>query len=140
MLEIRPHHILCIFGWRGRGYDEQFTGNFNKIVDSLWQVKESELKLVAGADDVCRACPNYNFDQCRLETDTQLSADAIDRRVLKRVDLKTGEIYRVKDLLSRVALDIRPAELISICDGCMWLELGWCAEGLTRGTLFSAET
>ena len=27
MLKIRPHHILCFYGWRGRGYDDVFTEN-----------------------------------------------------------------------------------------------------------------
>ena len=44
MIELRAHHLLCLFGWRGHGYDRPFIDNFNRLVERLdqnTQVKRS---------------------------------------------------------------------------------------------------
>lgn len=132
MIALRAHHLLCIFGWRGDGYSRGFTENLDDLISRL--SSDSKIELVEGADDVCIACPNVENDRCRTYgTHTRMSADHIDRRVLERLELKSGETHRFHQLIARVKANIAPNELSSICGGCDWLPMGWCAEGLKTG-------
>jgi hypothetical protein len=119
-IELRPHHLLCRLGWRGYGYDRAFTETFNRIVERL--DADAEIELVEGADDICRWCPNPAHDQCR--------AHLIDRRVLDYLGLEAGGIHKFGRLAELIKTKITPDELTSICEGCSWLDRGWCAEGL----------
>lgn len=65
MLRLRPHHLNCIPRFQGRGYSDEFCENMNKI-KARFDSKE-EYKLVFGADDVCRCCPNLINGVCKDE-------------------------------------------------------------------------
>lgn len=127
MIELRPHHLLCLVGWRGHGYDRAFTDNFNRLADSL--DRDSEIKLVEGADEICACCPRLNASACRAdEYGGGNAALLIDRRVLENLGLQPGEIYRFDELSGLVREKITAEVLSDICAGCGWLARGWCAE------------
>lgn len=139
MIELRAHHLLCLFGWRGRGYDEEFTDNFNKLIEDL--KLNPMVRLVEGADDVCAACPNLDNDCCRApEYGHGAKAGPIDGRVLERLGVAHGETHCFAELIELVRAKIQPSEISDICGGCAWLKHGWCADGLRSGRLSETVT
>lgn len=42
MLKIRPHHILCMKAYIGKGYSQKFNENMEKIIKTL---KENQSKI-----------------------------------------------------------------------------------------------
>jgi uncharacterized protein len=132
MIELRPHHLLCIFGWRGHGYTPDFTDNFNLVVERL---RGEPFRLVLGPDSICRRCPSLNGDAngrefVQFEESTGDCVGVIDGRVLDRLPLVEGRTYRLAAVGVLIRDLIKPADLTFICAGCSWLGLGWCAAGL----------
>ena len=63
MINLRGHHLLCLQGFQGYGYNEEFTRNMTIIHEKLMNDEES-IHLVNGLDDLCKYCPNLNKDIC----------------------------------------------------------------------------
>ena len=58
MLKLRPHHINCIYFYRGLGYSNEFVKNMDKIVNELKSNDDIKIKFVKSCDDICECCPN----------------------------------------------------------------------------------
>ncbi len=61
-MKLRGHHLICLHFYRGEGYSEDY-------VEHLWKmVKKAEegeiIEVIAGADDICKACPYLQGDIC----------------------------------------------------------------------------
>ena len=128
-MRIRPHHLLCLQTWAGRGYSEAFTENMNRIAAKLREHPEEPVTLAAGADDICAGCPNLLADgRCRSEEKVH-SYDAAVRFLLEnaatdqpvnRNDLPPRP-YRELDLQVRASFGISPVP--GICGDCEWYDL-----------------
>ena len=64
MIRLRGHHLLCIQGFQGYGYSEEFLENMKKIHKKIIS-NEENIQLVTGPDDICKSCPNLNNDKCK---------------------------------------------------------------------------
>ncbi|MDR1665556.1 MAG: DUF1284 domain-containing protein, partial [Puniceicoccales bacterium] len=53
---LRPHHAVCLLGFRGKGYDEKFVEEMGKVWRSLKEGK-GQVRLVEGCDVLCKHCP-----------------------------------------------------------------------------------
>ncbi len=118
MIKLRPHHLLCVHKWRGFGYDENFSTNFQEISDRLGSGEQ--VQIVRGRDDICEKCPRAEGDpDCR-------AADAIDARVSDRLGLDVGSSRPPADILPAASALTVSADLTQICRSCPWL--GLCAD------------
>lgn len=127
VIHLRPHHLICMLGWRDRGYDQAFSDNFNRIIKMM---KDNTLvRLVDGGDDVCSSCPHYGPPECHRQDNTRLPR-AIDTRVLDKLNVDSGGTYRFGFLRRRLIENISPSDLSDICADCTWLPHGWCRSGL----------
>jgi uncharacterized protein len=50
-VRLRPHHLLCMLSYAGRGYSPAFVANFDAVVRRL--EAGEEIVVVSGADDIC---------------------------------------------------------------------------------------
>lgn len=57
-MKLRPHHLMCIQSYVGKGYDEDFVKVMDKITYELRNNKEYLINIVFSTDDICVACPN----------------------------------------------------------------------------------
>ncbi|MCQ2023333.1 DUF1284 domain-containing protein, partial [Clostridium butyricum] len=64
MLIIRPHHINCLFFFKGLGYNYDFTSNMNNIKNTLIKDSNIKIKLVSHCDMICNHCPSKSSDIC----------------------------------------------------------------------------
>ena len=58
MIHLRPHHLLCLQAFRGKGYSESFVKKMTEVHAMLRENPKLEIRLAEGADDLCAACPN----------------------------------------------------------------------------------
>ncbi len=131
-MRIRPHHLLCLQTWVGRGYSEAFTENMNRIAAKLRKHPEEMVILSAGADDICAACPNLLADgRCRSEEKVRrfdakvrilLEKDALNQT--GRGDNLEGETYAALHSRIRESGGVSPHP--DICGDCDWY--GLCEE------------
>lgn len=130
-LVLRAHHILCIQGFRGKGYSKEFVANFASLVERLTTYNDTKIKLIAGPDDICRYCPYLGEDGCyRSARDAERLSQHMDEQVLHRLSLEPSTGLSWTEVLQRLKDNIEPEDLWNICAGCPWLSYNYCVEGL----------
>ena len=133
MIRLRGHTVLCLQGFRGKGYSRVFVDNLSAIHQCLAENPGQMVELLDGPDAVCGACPHRAPSGCSI--DGEASEEAMrnqDREVLARLGLRVGDRVRWSEVLDRIAGSLAGAMLPRICGGCRWLPLGYCAEGIHR--------
>ena len=119
-IKLRPHHLLCIQKFVGRGYDGGFTQNLAKIAEYLSAHPEATVTLVEGCDEVCLPCPNRVEDKC---TDGE-KTDALDGAVLDCCTLKYGDTDIWSHLSKRAREEVfETDEFGKICSACQWYDI-----------------
>lgn len=131
---LRPHHLLCIHGFKGKGYSEAFVENMQVIIDQLKEDTEMEIQLTIGGDMICVECPKHVSDQspsCQYGTCVnEERITALDSRALEALGLSEGERYTFKEVIDRIGTVFDEKKFHYVCAGCQWMDLGFCREGL----------
>ncbi len=123
-IKLRAHHILCVLGFRGMGYNSSFVENFARVMDAA---KGSIVELVDGGDAICAACPNFNGSCTKGEAEVK----AMDAKVLSLLGYSTGTgVDFEKAKLEAKAIPWNTRQ--EICSGCEWLE--YCERGNVEDT------
>ena len=121
MLVLRAHHLLCIQGYKGKGYSLHFTDNMNKIVNELKD--DMTIKVVTRTDDICAACPHNLINGfCQSEE----KVFVFDSKVLNELKLKEGRTYLYKDILNNIKENLTHRKFVNICKNCEWFSYGYC--------------
>lgn len=123
MLKIRPHHLICMQAYIGKGYSKEFEENMSWIVESLEKNKDQTIKVLVENDDICSKCPNSISSNKCISNEKVLS---IDNKVLKELDLKPGE-YTYISLLEKVKEKMNENVFEHICNECNWYEFEICS-------------
>ena len=118
-LILRGHHLLCLKGFQGYGYDDSFTENMTDV-----NVKRKQpgtaVTLVSSPDDICRSCPNLINNMCENEKQNARIVN-MDNAVLKNFDTSiehdSVELFdRIDDIFST------KESVCEICFNCIWHE------------------
>ena len=118
-LILRGHHLLCLKGFQGYGYDESFVKNMTEI-NSKRKLPETEISLTSCADDVCKACPNLKDGLCGNEIQNEKIVK-MDEEVLKKLDCE--KTYDSQELFEKIDVLFNSKESVSkICFNCIWHE------------------
>ena len=123
VVRLRPHHLLCVLTFIGKGYNAAFVANYMALARRL---SEGEaIEIVSGPDDICRPLLSGDKAHCRLES------------VVRRDDLATAAVARLLGRSVRAGDRIRPGRTLirrfreafaegslrTACHGCRWSEL-----------------
>ena len=119
-IRLRPHHLLCIQKFIGRGYDGAFTNRLAEIVGHLSANPDTKITLAEGCDEVCIKCPNNRAQVC---TDGE-KVIFLDEGVLEACNLKYGATD-TWDSLSRTARErvFDTDNFERICGCCQWFDI-----------------
>lgn len=130
-IRLRGHMLLCLQGFRGKGYSEDFVQNLVRIHKELAENPQLFIEVVESPDDVCQACPHLSPSGCMMKGETsEQEMQAQDRHVLSLLELKSGSRVSWSEILKRIQASIKGSDLPSICGQCPWLPLGYCREGI----------
>ncbi len=124
-MRLRAHHLLCVQGFRGYGYSEEFTANMRSIIELIHSEPELYADIVAECDVICLKCPHNKGGVCEKKETVEM-----DMRVLAKLGLESGERVRVREILSRAkGIFSNREELNKICNACPWKDVcGWFEE------------
>lgn len=132
-IKIRGHTLLCFQGFRGEGYSPEFIDNMAAIHNQLTKDSTLPVLVLDSPDAICSSCPNLKNHECTLHgPGSEEGMVAQDRDVMKRLDIKNGEVLPWSDILNRIHQNIRGEMLTEICGKCPWLPLGYCKEGIDQ--------
>ena len=87
---IRAHHLLCMQGFQGYGYDQAFVDNFKKVLEVLKDDPYSEITIVDEVDIICACCPNNHQGTCKRSVDADANIKRIDDEGLKKIGKKSA--------------------------------------------------
>ena len=120
IINLRPHHLLCIQKFTGHGYDEAFTAHMSELADSFVTEPGRVVELVYGTDELCSVCPNRQESCCRSEEKVQ----RMDRAVLAICRLNTGDAAEWAGLADKAKKLILSTDAFeNVCGNCQWFEL-----------------
>ena len=146
MINIRPHHLLCIQNYIGYGYSEEFTAHMDEICEEL--KGDPKIVIHKGCDDVCTACPNNSINQHNSNgAEDPKSADGTEGACtsLDKVDRMDGMVLDISglgygDVISWNEATALVRERIfgagrfnEICRDCQWFETCSREESRRRG-------
>ena len=116
-LILRGHHLLCLKGFQGYGYDDDFVKNMTRV-NELRKYEKTTIQLTNSPDDICKACPNLKDNICE-NTTQNTNIISMDNEVLKQVDPKIE--YDALKLFEKVSSIFDSKESVSkICSNCSW--------------------
>ena len=120
---IRAHHLLCMLGFQGYGYDQTFVENFKNILEILEEDPYYEITIVDESDILCSCCPNNHQGKCNRSSDADSKIRNIDNVLLKRIRLKSGAEYNYRNLINIINTTFKSIDDVEdICGGCNWRE------------------
>ncbi|KZX15895.1 hypothetical protein MBCUT_12210 [Methanobrevibacter cuticularis] len=139
IITLRAHHLICLQGYRGYGYDKNFKENLEKILNKLKE-ENVEVIITDSNDDICEYCPNLKKNLCHLGISSENSSylhDPCDKEIeksnekivkmdlaiLKKTKIEKKKKYNVFDLFNIVNNKFMNIEdLKDICINCSWME------------------
>ena len=118
-LILRGHHLLCLKGFQGYGYDNEFIENMISI-NSKRKLDTTTIQLTDSSDDICSACPNLKNNICQSKIQNEKIVN-MDNEILKKIDREKE--YNSKELFDKIDDIFNTKESVSkICFNCMWHE------------------
>lgn len=121
-INLRPHHLLCIAFFKGKGYSDEFVSNMTSIVSALKDNKDTPISLVSGEDDLCTHCPNNQNGICTAED----KSSKYDQLTLSALGIDTNSHSQILYSTLRALADeriINSGKRESVCGDCQWTDL-----------------
>lgn len=120
-IRIRAHHLLCIQGFQGLGYSEEFTINLARITEKIRNRPSFFIKVITGADSICKHCPHLQEDLCNMGTESGEGIRAMDVSVLEELDIESGSLI-LSSQITVLTDNMSPKAVKAICGNCGWRE------------------
>jgi len=122
-VRLRPHHLLCVLTYVGKGYSPAFVANMTRIAGRLGAGEAVE--IVEGPDDICAPLLDGPDPHCRLARVTRRDrAAARDLGRLLGLEARPGaHVTLDPDLLLDLRTAFASSQIRSACGGCEWFGL-----------------
>ncbi|EFO30094.1 conserved hypothetical protein [Roseibium sp. TrichSKD4] len=118
-VELRPHHLLCLLTYLGKGYTPAFVENYERVVTRL-NAGET-ITIVSGPDEICHPMLNDPSCHCRNESvairDQQALAAVL---TCLRLEAITEPFVLAQDDVLRLRRAFQNGDLRAACQGCEW--------------------
>jgi len=130
-LAIRAHHLLCVLGFRGKGYSREFVENMGEVVQRLQSHPEDYIVIEDCPDDICQACPHNTDEGCTRAEGGEAGVRDRDHALLQRLGLAPKTEIAVASVYDGIKKHVtRDFMHRHVCRACEWEALGHCREGL----------
>lgn len=125
-VSIRPHHLLCMLTFLGKGYTPEFVKNYKDVVR---RVNAGEaIRIVTGPDEICQ--PMLSSEDCHCHNESVTTRDEIACKYVRdvlEIELSSGSIaYLTQAQIERLRAAYLNGVFLPACAGCEWQEM--CTE------------
>lgn len=124
-ITMRPHHFLCLPGYKGISYNSEHATSWDKISKSLAQYPNMRVKITLKQDTLCKKCPNNAENKASC---AEHWVKALDKKVNNLLNLEENKIYRYNEILQRVQKILNPHKHKNLCGDCEWRTYGLCKD------------
>ena len=129
-IALRPHHFLCLKGYKGQNYNKLQIINWNNISQMLERNPQTDIMIIEGKDELCRECSceiSKGFSYCKDKF-----VEQIDKQVAQILDIKPNETYKYSEIQKRLEEKINPQIHKQICELCSWWKKGLCRDSFSK--------
>lgn len=138
-IRVRPHHLLCLLTYAGKGYSSAFTANYDVIAERI--SRGEEILIVEGPDDICAPLLDQSDPHCWRESVTvrdRLAAGELGELLPGSIEAGTRMSFG-PDTMKKMREAFRARRIRAACLGCEWNQLcsSIAADGY-KGTRLSA--
>jgi len=128
-VRLRPHHLMCVHGFEGKGYSPEFVKNFWQVIERLNKSDQVEVEVVGSTqEDICAPCPNNTGIVCSDETKIR----KLDQGYEVTLNVRVNDILSWKEVKHRIAAQVTDEAFEANCEPCSWKKLGVCKEALVK--------
>jgi hypothetical protein len=131
-LKIRGHHLLCLLGFRNRGYSPEFVAAMSQVAETFRSDSGAPIVLVTSCDVICASCPHNIDDECRKSPEAAKRIKDKDAAILRKLGFWANSRTTPEEAWAKVKEKFSPEDITAMCSSCQWLELGYCVEGLNK--------
>ena len=122
-IKIRAHHLLCMQGFQGYGYSNDFTIHLKNIVEGLRKNPDTLIQVTSSCDEICSKCPYQIEEKCNKDTDADYCIKIMDLEILKSTGIEPGSVDTIQVMLHKVNSTFKKqGQLADICGDCQWTE------------------
>lgn len=124
-ITLRPHHFLCLPGYKGLAYNKAHASSWDALSKALKEYPNMKVKIVEGKDTLCKKCPNNgeNGVSCN-ENFLKL----LDIKVKTLAKLENNFIYKYDEVLDKIKKILNPKKHLELCGDCHWRDYGLCKD------------
>lgn len=116
LIELRPHHLLCIKNFIGEGYSTEFVENMYSVIRILEGNPDEMIRIKVDLDDICSKCPENKNNFCSSEEKVSM----LDKKAMENLDIHHGDEISWSDIKAKVSKVITPEKFEQICSNCSW--------------------
>ncbi|WP_226550404.1 DUF1284 domain-containing protein [Celeribacter naphthalenivorans] len=122
-ISLRPHHLLCLLTYVGKGYSPAFVAGYDRIVARL--NAGEEIEMTASPDDICAPIACDLKEHCHgtsvISRDTRAAQD-VGR--LLCTDIAPGaRLTLTPEITAALRTAFATGDIRSACPGCEWESL-----------------
>lgn len=121
-MRLRPHHLLCTQSYSGKGYDDAFVENMNRLVKELRKKEPVPVEIVFSTDELCAHCPNMKSENFCKDNQKVIS---YDKKVTEYFHIEE-KTYIYQDITKEIREKMTPEMLEDICGSCEWYPISAC--------------
>ena len=123
-VRLRPHHLLCMLTYVGKGYTSGFVGNYDRVAARL-NAGEEDIELVDGPDDICVGLLCESHAHCFNDGVKQRDEAArLSVSALLNETITAGKRLRpTPELLAKMRQAFAAGHIRQACRGCQWIRL-----------------
>jgi hypothetical protein len=120
-IRLRPHHLLCMLTFAGKGYTPAFVANFEQVTSRIAAGNET-IQIVDGPDDICS--PLLTEANCHCHNSSVIlrdrhAAEAISD--LLQLPIRAGaNLPTRQDVLPILREAFVTGTIRQACVGCQW--------------------
>lgn len=129
-IELRPHHFLCLQGYKGQNYNKEQVKSWDYISNLLKNDSDIDVFIKSGKDDLCQNCAisaNTTGSSCY-----ENSVKTLDKKVEELLNIESGKTYRYWDVVQKANEKITPQKHEELCERCFWWLKGLCRNSFKK--------
>lgn len=120
-IKLRPHHLLCLLTYIGKGYSTAFTANYDAAVKKLKE--NNTIEIVAGPDDICQPMLADKYAHCKqssIAMRDQLTIQSLNDLWCQNVIELGNNFVLDKTKLDTMRQAFKSNQIRKACLGCQW--------------------